>query len=108
MPRKICKPEEISAKLRQVEVLTSRGRPATDATRSIGVTDLDGRLSRCTWILNCPARSVDRLRAVHDGAIGDERLATSRWPQESSNNEAQKRRADDNRSFLIASMSVAE
>jgi putative transposase len=39
MPRKIYKPEEIIAKLRQVEVLTSQGKTAIDAIRSIGVTD---------------------------------------------------------------------
>jgi putative transposase len=39
MPRKIYKPEEIIAKLRQVEVLTSPGKSAIDAIRSIGVTD---------------------------------------------------------------------
>ena len=39
MPRKIYKPEEIIAKLRQVEVLTSQGKSAVDAIRSIGVTD---------------------------------------------------------------------
>jgi putative transposase len=39
MPRKIYKPEEIIAKLRQVEVLTSQGQAVIDAVRSIGVTD---------------------------------------------------------------------
>lgn len=39
MPRRIYKPEEIIAKLRQVEVLTSQGKSAVDAIRSIGVTD---------------------------------------------------------------------
>ena len=39
MPRKIYKPEEIIAKLRQVEVLTSQGKSVVDAIRSIGVTD---------------------------------------------------------------------
>ena len=39
MPRKIYKPEEIIAKLRQVEVLTSQGKSSIDAIRSIGVTD---------------------------------------------------------------------
>ena len=39
MPRRIYKPEEIIAKLRQVEVLTSQGKLAVDAIRSIGVTD---------------------------------------------------------------------
>ena len=34
------KPEEIVAKLRQVDVLTSQGTPIADAIRSIGVTDV--------------------------------------------------------------------
>jgi hypothetical protein len=33
MPRKIYKPEEIIAKLRQVEVLTSQSKSAVDAIR---------------------------------------------------------------------------
>ena len=37
MPRKIHKPEEIVAKLRQVDVLTSQGQSVADAVRSIGV-----------------------------------------------------------------------
>ena len=32
-------PEEIVAKLRQVEVLTGQGKSATDAVRAIGVTE---------------------------------------------------------------------
>src|SRR5476651_293014 len=40
MPRKISKPEEIVAKLRQVDVLTSQGRSAADAIRSIGVSEV--------------------------------------------------------------------
>ena len=39
MPRKRYKPEEIVAKLRQVDVLTSQGQSAADAIRSIGVTE---------------------------------------------------------------------
>ena len=39
MARKHHKPEEIVAKLRQVEVLTSQGRPVADAVRTIGVTE---------------------------------------------------------------------
>ncbi len=38
MPQKKHKPEEIVAKLRQVEVLTSHGQPVAEAVRSIGVT----------------------------------------------------------------------
>ena len=40
MPRKIYKPEEIIAKLRQVEVLTSQGKSAIDAIRSIPATSI--------------------------------------------------------------------
>ena len=36
MPRKRYKPEEIVAKLRQVDALTSQGQSAADAIRSIG------------------------------------------------------------------------
>ena len=34
------KPEEIVAKLRQVEVLTAQGRPVAEAVRAIGVTEV--------------------------------------------------------------------
>jgi putative transposase len=40
MPRKRHKPEEIVAKLRQVDVLTSQGTPVAEAIRSIGVTEV--------------------------------------------------------------------
>jgi len=40
MARKIHKPEEIVAKLRQVDVLTSQGQSAPAAIRSIGVTEV--------------------------------------------------------------------
>ena len=38
MARKAYKPEEIVAKLRQVEVLVTQGRPVAEAVRSISVT----------------------------------------------------------------------
>ena len=38
MPQKKHKPEEIVAKLRQVDVLLSQGRSVDEAVRSIGVT----------------------------------------------------------------------
>ncbi len=38
MPQKKHKPEEIVAKLRQVDVLVSQGQSAAEAVRSIGVT----------------------------------------------------------------------
>ena len=40
MPRKRHKPEEIVAKLRQVDVLTAQGKAVSDAIRSIGVTEV--------------------------------------------------------------------
>jgi putative transposase len=40
MAKKRHKPEEIVAKLRQVDVLTSQGTPIVDAIRSIGVTEV--------------------------------------------------------------------
>ena len=39
MAHKHHKPEEIVAKLRQVEVLVGQGKPVTDAVRAIGVTE---------------------------------------------------------------------
>jgi putative transposase len=39
MARKHHKPEEIVAKLRQVEVLTGQGKSVVDAVRAIGVTE---------------------------------------------------------------------
>lgn len=40
MPRKRHKPEEIVAKLRQVDVLASQGKSVADAVRAIGVTEV--------------------------------------------------------------------
>jgi putative transposase len=40
MPRKRHTPEEIVAKLRQVDVLVSQGRGVADAIRAIGVTEV--------------------------------------------------------------------
>ena len=40
MPMKRHKPEEVVAKLRQVDVLTGQGQSVADAVRSIGVTEV--------------------------------------------------------------------
>lgn len=40
MPKKRHKPEEIVAKLRQVDVLVSQGQSLAEAVRSIGVTEV--------------------------------------------------------------------
>jgi len=39
MARKHHKPEEIVAKLRQVEVLLAQGKPTVEAVRTLGVTE---------------------------------------------------------------------
>lgn len=46
MPRKRHQPEEIIAKLRQVDVLIGQGSPVVDAVRAIGVTTLTYYRSR--------------------------------------------------------------
>ena len=40
MPRRSYKPEEIVAKLRQVDVLMSQGQSTTDAVRQIGISEV--------------------------------------------------------------------
>ena len=40
MPRRSYKPEEIVAKLRQVDVLTSQGQSVAEAIRSFGVSEV--------------------------------------------------------------------
>ena len=45
MPRKRYKPEEIVAKLRQVDVLVSQGQSMADAIRQIGVSEVTRSLS---------------------------------------------------------------
>jgi transposase-like protein len=40
MPRKRHHPEEIVAKLRQVDVLTSQGQSVAEGVRSIGITEV--------------------------------------------------------------------
>jgi len=65
MGRKRHKPEEIVAKLRQVDVLTTQGHTVAEAICSIGVTEvtyyLYGRLSRCKAILNWAAWPVANI-----------------------------------------------
>jgi hypothetical protein len=49
MARKQHKPEEIVAKLRQVEVLAAQGKTVAEGARAIGVTE-------ATYGTNCSAR----------------------------------------------------
>jgi hypothetical protein len=64
MSRKRYKPEEIVAKLRQVDVLTAQGTPVADAVRSIGVTEVaSGRVAGWGDLLLTP-RGADRHREL--------------------------------------------
>ncbi len=40
MPKKRHKPEEIVAKLRQIDVVVTRSQPMADAVRAIGITQV--------------------------------------------------------------------
>ena len=63
MPRKRHTAEEIVAKLRQVDVLTAQGRPAAEAVRAIGVTEV----THCRWrreFGGLKADQVKRLKAL--------------------------------------------
>ena len=71
MPRKRHTPEEIVAKLRQVDVLVSQGTPVADAVRQIGVTEvtyyLYVRLSHCKSILKRSAWPVANIYPASPG-----------------------------------------
>jgi putative transposase len=63
MPRKRHKPEEIVAKLRQVDVLVAQGQGVADAVRSIGVTEV----TYCRWrqeLGGLKAEQVKRLKEL--------------------------------------------
>jgi putative transposase len=51
MARKRYKPEEIVAKLRQVDVLVSQGQPMADAIRQIGVSEVTYYRWRQEWAI---------------------------------------------------------
>ena len=56
MARKHHKPEEIVAKLRQVEVLVGQGKPVADAVRAIG-----RRYARMAAPISCASRLLGAL-----------------------------------------------
>src|SRR5215210_9401736 len=74
MVRKRHKPEEIVAKLRQVDVLVSQGRSVAEAIRSIGVTEVAERRT---------AEWRDFLHAA-GGQSCDRELATARQQRAAS------------------------
>jgi putative transposase len=70
MPQKRHKPEEIVAKLRQVEVLSAQGRPVAEAIRSIGVTEV----TYYRWRNEYGGLKGDQVKRLKDLEKENERL----------------------------------
>jgi transposase-like protein len=70
MSRKRHKPEEIVAKLRQVDVLVSQGQSVADAVRSIGVTEV----TASRWRQEYGGLKSDQVRRMKDLELENQRL----------------------------------
>jgi len=70
MARKRYKPEEIVAKLRQVDVLVSQGQSVADAVRSIGVTDV----TYYRWRSEFGGLKTDQVKLMKDLELENQRL----------------------------------
>ena len=70
MARKPYKPEEIVAKLRQVDVLVSQGRPVAEAVRSIGVTPF----TYYRWRREYGGLKTDKVKRLKELEKENERL----------------------------------
>lgn len=62
MPKKRHKPEEIVAKLRQVDVLVAQGKPVADAIRTIGVTEV----TYYRWKQEYGGLKTDQIKRLKD------------------------------------------
>jgi transposase-like protein len=70
MPRKRHKPEEIVAKLRQVDVLVSQGQSVADAVRSLGVTEM----TYYGWRQEFGGLKSDQVKRLKDLETENQRL----------------------------------
>jgi transposase-like protein len=70
MSRKRFKPEEIVAKLRQVEVLQGQGSTVVDAIRQIGVTEV----TYYRWRREYGGMKTDQLKRLKELEKENERL----------------------------------
>ncbi len=70
MPRKKPSPEEIVAKLRQVDVLVSQGRPVAEAVRTISVTPF----TYYRWRKEYGGLKVDQVKRLKELEKENERL----------------------------------
>ena len=70
MPRRHHKPEEIVAKLRQVDVLASQGQSIADAVSAIGVTEV----TYYRWRQEYGGLKSDQVRKLKDLEAENARL----------------------------------
>ena len=70
MPRKKDAPEEIVAKLRQVDVLVSQGSPVVDAIRQIGVTEV----TYYRWRQEYGGLKLDQVKRLKELELENARL----------------------------------
>ena len=70
MPKKRHKPEEIVAKLRQVDVLVSQGQNVADAIRSISVSEL----TYYRWRKEFGGLKTDQVKRLKDLETENARL----------------------------------
>ena len=70
MPRKHHKPEEIVAKLRQVDVLVSQGQNIADAIRRIGVSEV----TYYRWRQEYGGLKTDQVKRLKDLETENARL----------------------------------
>ena len=70
MPNRRHKPEEIVAKLRQVDVLTSQGQAVADAVRAIGVTEV----TYYRWRQEYGGLKTNQVRRMKELELENQRL----------------------------------
>ena len=70
MPKKRHKPEEIVAKLRQVDVLVSQGQSVADSVRAIGVTEV----TYYRWCQEYGGLKSDQVKRLKDLEAENARL----------------------------------
>ena len=70
MPRKRHKPEEIVAKLRQVDVLTAQGQSIAEAVRTIAVTET----TYFRWRAEYGGLKTDQVKRLKDLELENARL----------------------------------
>ena len=70
MPKKRHKPEEIVAKLRQVDVMVSQGQSVADAVRAIGVTEV----TYYRWRSEYGGMKLDQVKRLKELEVENARL----------------------------------